>query len=162
MSAAYDTKWDYYRLGLENLWKRSRFMPFLSPNQHCQSCEWNSEHCQCRGSSSYYAVAYPNSCLAYPNEILPHVHHCSCWPTQNLLDPLTGLPIWKFLEPPLCQCQEQEGDLSQKDRATYIVSWNLVNCCATVRRPFCKACSRWVTLKVIELPLFYSPYSTFY
>jgi len=46
------------------------------------------------------AVAYPNSCLAYPNEILPHIDH-SCWPTQNLLGPLTGLPIWKFLEPPL-------------------------------------------------------------
>jgi len=45
-------------------------------------------------------VVYPNSCLAYPNAILPHVHH-SCWPTQNLLGPLTGLPIWKFLEPPL-------------------------------------------------------------
>jgi len=44
------------------------------------------------------AVAYINLCLAYPNEILPHVHH-SCWPTQNLLGPLTGLPIWKFLEP---------------------------------------------------------------
>jgi len=43
---------------------------------------------------------YPNSCLAYPNEILPHVHH-SCCPTQNLLGPLTGLPLWKFLEPPL-------------------------------------------------------------
>jgi len=37
-------------------------------------------------------VVYPNSCLAYPNAILPHVHH-SCWPTQNLLGPLTGLPI---------------------------------------------------------------------
>jgi len=42
----------------------------------------------------------PNSCLVYPNEILPHVHH-SCWPTQNLLGPLTGLPKWKFLEQPL-------------------------------------------------------------
>ena len=38
--------------------------------------------------------------MAYPNEILPHVHH-SCRPTQNLLGPLTGLPIWKSLEPPL-------------------------------------------------------------
>ena len=38
--------------------------------------------------------------MAYPNEILPHVHH-SRWPTQNLLGPLTGLPKWKFLEPPV-------------------------------------------------------------
>ena len=45
-------------------------------------------------------MAYPNSCLAYPNEILPNVHH-SCWPTQNLLGPFTGLPKWKFLEPPM-------------------------------------------------------------
>ena len=35
------------------------------------------------------AVAYLNLCLAYPNEILPHVHN-SCWPTQNLLGLLTG------------------------------------------------------------------------
>jgi len=45
---------------------------------------------------------WPTQTRAWPTqtEILPHVHHY-CWPTQNLLGPLTGLPIWKFLEPPL-------------------------------------------------------------
>ena len=40
---------------------------------------------------------------------------------------------------------------SQRDRATLCVSWNHINCCATVRKTsFEKACERQTTVKVDE------------
>ena len=46
---------------------------------------------------------------------------------------------------------EQEARLSQRDRATRCVSWNLVNCCTTARKiPFEKGRNIWMTLKVIQ------------
>ena len=42
---------------------------------------------------------------------------------------------------------QQEAQLSQRDRATHYVSWNLVKWYTTVRKiTFEKACSRWITL----------------
>jgi len=45
----------------------------------------------------------------------------------------------------------QQAQLSHSDRATPCVSWNLVNSCIAVRKiAFEKACSRWMTLNVLQ------------
>jgi len=51
----------------------------------------------------------------------------------------------------LLSVHQQEAQLSQRDRATRYVSWNLVSCCITVLKvAFEKGCSRRMTVKVTQ------------
>jgi len=107
---------------------------------HPRPCPWHSLFL-CRKAAAVLAiVAYPNSFLAYPNGA-GHPHDWSpCTPLllayPKFAWPLTGLPKWKFLEPPL---PKRDVNLPTDQPAGYPVT----SLPSTVNWWIKKACDWW-------------------
>ena len=75
-----------------------------------------------------------------------------CLPSMPSSTPSLNLSTDPILKPPVSNpnpnSNQQEAQLSHKDRAMCYVRWHLVNCCTTVSKlAFSKACSRCMTFE---------------